>query len=342
MSNAEIAEFLAESALIQMPCAMAMLVNVQHSSPRPLGSCYALRSDGETAGAVSMGCVEADIRLHLQEILDQGKGAVVLHYGSDFDPLLDVGLTCGGEIDVLCTWYNPCHEAWKAWQNDPHSTTALFIHGIAGAVMDEHVYISNGQMTGSLSDDTLIQQIMEKKNSFLTSGKPRQLCGEKDNKILVDVLPPTTDLLIVGASPIAEMLCRTAVQCAMQVTLLDPRKSLAKSSHYPDATAIIHAWPEEGMAERKVHQQTLVCILAHDEKLDIPALRYSLNAHCRYIGMLGSSRTQTSRKNILKNEGFSDEALARIHGPIGLAIHAVSSAEIAVSIMAELIAVLHN
>ncbi len=146
---------------------------------------------------------------------------------------------------------------------------------------------------------------------------------------------PPLDLVIVGAVHIAQSLAPIASLAEYRVRIIDPRTAFATQARFPDV-ALSHDWPDDALAKRPLGPRSALVALTHDPKLDDPALSAALRSDCFYIGALGSKKTQANRLARLKEHGFSDEELARIHGPIGLAIGARSPAEIAVSIMAEM------
>ena len=155
-----------------------------------------------------------------------------------------------------------------------------------------------------------------------------------------ELVEPAPKLLIVGASPIAVSLCELATRTGFRVSIVDPRRDFARTELFPLAEAVVHRWPEEGLAEAGLDAQAYVAVLAHDAKLDVPALSAALRAKGAYIGLLGSSGTQADRRQALEAAGFAPDDVARIRGPIGLkSIGALEPAEIAVSILAELIMV---
>jgi len=157
-------------------------------------------------------------------------------------------------------------------------------------------------------------------------------------RVFIQVHNPPLRLLIVGAVHIAQALAPIAALTGYGVTVIDPRRAFATDSRFPDM-AKSTAWPDEAMAELTPDRRTAVVTLTHDPKLDDPALEAALRSEAFYIGALGSRKTHASRLARLKSAGFEDAALARIHGPVGLAINAESPAEIAVAIMAQITAV---
>lgn len=158
-----------------------------------------------------------------------------------------------------------------------------------------------------------------------------------DARVFAECLEPPPTLAIVGASPIAVALCRMASVTGFRVVIVDPRRDYARAERFPDAAQVLHQWPEEGLESAGIGGRWYVAVVAHDPKLDVPALAAALKHRCRYIGLLGSRVTQGKYRNELGTMGFGSGELERIRGPIGLRFGAVEPAEIAVSILAELI-----
>ena len=160
----------------------------------------------------------------------------------------------------------------------------------------------------------------------------------REEKWFAEAIAPEPLLLIVGASPIAVELCALAARTGFRVAVVDPRRDFARLELFPAAERVVHAWPEEGLAAAGLDAHSFVAVVAHDEKLDVPALEAALRANCRYVGLLGSRHTREVRHEALAQAGFPPEAVARIRSPIGLKhLGGIEPAEIAVSILAELI-----
>jgi xanthine dehydrogenase accessory factor len=155
-----------------------------------------------------------------------------------------------------------------------------------------------------------------------------------DGKVFLHVYNPPLRMAIVGAVHIAQPLCRMAALAGYDVTVIDPREAFASEERFPGVT-LLGDWPDESMAKFAPDRRSAVVTLTHDPKLDDPALAIALRSDAFYIGALGSTRTHAKRLARLKEEGFTDEQMARIHGPAGLSIGAKSPAEIAVSILAQ-------
>ncbi len=174
----------------------------------------------------------------------------------------------------------------------------------------------------------------------LREDKPRTV-ATPDGDIFINVFNPPLRLLIVGAVHIAQPLARMAAMTGYDVTIIDPRRAFATEDRFPGVT-LLGDWPDAGVSSLTPDTRTAVVTLTHDPKLDDAALHIALNSPCFYIGCLGSKKTHAARLARLALAGFDDAAVARIHGPVGLAIGAKSPAEIAVSIMAQLTAVLRQ
>ena len=310
--------------------AEAILVGVQHSSPRPAGARLAVNEKGEMAGAVSMGCVESDLREHLLQLLHEDGPARMLQYGASFGAALEVGLSCGGEINVWIRKHDPESAAWKSLISMPPTERAILLTRLDPESRQQ--LWQHGQLPP-------LPEMASPLDELWSRGGSRRL-PNPGKYWFAETIAPAPSLLIVGASPIAVSLCSLASQTGFRVFVVDPRRDFAQASQFPAAERVLHAWPEEGLAEAGLDAHSFVAVLAHDEKLDVPALRAALQSKCRYIGLLGSLHTREIRYETLKSEGFPSEEIARIHGPIGLKqIGGIEPAEIAVSILAELIAV---
>lgn len=308
--------------------AEAILVGTQHSSPRPTGARLVVNENGDMAGAVSMGCVESDLREHLLAMIREGQPARMVHYGRAFEASWELGLSCGGEIDVwLRRRYADASVPLSAWDGNEKRM-----------VLTELADASRQQLwrPGDAPPSGVPVEPLEK---LWRHGGTRRI--PSDGPVwFAEVLLPAPCLIIVGASPIAVALCDLAARCGFRVWLVDPRRDFARAELFPSAVAVIHEWPEEGLAAAGMDAESFVAILAHDAKLDVPALAAALRAECAYIGLLGSPPTQEDRLAALRRDGFSDAGLRRIHGPIGLKeLGGIEPEEIAVSILAEMIRV---
>ena len=310
-----------------LACAEAILAGVQHSSPRPAGARLVVNEKGEVAGAVSMGCVENDLREHLLGLLRGESGPRMVHYGHAFAAALEVGLTCGGEIDVWLRRHDPRSAAWQGLCALAPDARAVLLTRLGGD--SEQILLRSGEAPPA--------ELVAALDDVWTRGGVRRVkAGE--TVWLAEQVAPEPRLFIVGASPIATALSDLAARVGFRVAVVDPRRDFARAELFPAGTALLHRWPEEGLAEAGLDEHGYVAVLAHDAKLDVPALAAALRARCKYVGLLGSAGTQADRRQTLAAAGFAAEEVARIRGPIGLkSVGALEPAEIAVSILAELV-----
>ncbi len=195
---------------------------------------------------------------------------------------------------------------------------------------------------GSLGDQVLDEQVQADALTLLdaeTSAARTYSATSGNCEVLIEVFPSPPHLIIVGAVHTAIPLTTCAKELGFRVTIVDPRTAFATSDRFPHADDLIVAWPDEALPNLRLDRSAYVAVLTHDPKLDNPAVRVALDYPVRYVGALGSSRTQEKRKQALREEGVSEEDLLRIHGPIGLDINAKTPSEIAVAVLAEMIAV---
>jgi xanthine dehydrogenase accessory factor len=313
--------------------AVAQVVRTYRSAPRPVGSIFAVSSAGKMAGSVSGGCVEGAIYGEAQELFGGADGPRLLHYGISDELAGDVGLACGGEL-------------WVALDRG-RERPVLRRGAIASAVSGAHaggrlVYDAD---TDAFTDEGLAAELRELAEAALREAteEERSQTVELDDggMLFVEAVHPPHRLVIVGAVDTAEAVCRLATQLGWRSAVVDPRAKFATAERLPSAGAIVARWPDEAYEEIGLERADSVIVLTHDPKIDDPAIEAALRSDAFYVGALGSQKTQAARRERLRQAGFGDADLARIHGPVGLAIGAVSPGEIAVSIMAELVGCLH-
>ena len=187
-----------------------------------------------------------------------------------------------------------------------------------------------------VSGDPLAEEL----GSALRMGKSGLVTVEGVDHFLT-VQAPSARLTLIGAVHISQALAPMARIAGLDVTIIDPRTAFASPERFPD-TPVIPQWPDEPLEAEPPDRYTALCLLTHDPKIDDPALKIALRSDCFYIGALGSKKTHAKRLERMRAEGFDEAALARIHAPIGLDIGAVSPAEIAVSIIGEIVAALRR
>jgi xanthine dehydrogenase accessory factor len=311
--------------------ALATVINVEGSAPRGEGAKMAVSEDGTIAGSVSGGCVESAVAHEALEVLEAHVPRIV-RYDIDRATIWEVGLSCGGAIDVFI---EPLPSLVP--EDDPPAPVAVctIVRGPQG--VGRKMRVTGQAVEGSLGDTSVDAAAAAAARRRCETGTPGvERLGEYD--VFVDVSLPQPRLLLVGAVHIAEHLCAMAARTGFRVSVIDPRPALCNRERFPDARDIFVRWPDEVLAEYPPDAGTYVAILAHDEKFDDPTLLRALPSPARYVGAIGSKKTQVKRRERLLAAGLAPEHVARLHGPIGLDIGARTPAEIAVSILAEMIA----
>jgi xanthine dehydrogenase accessory factor len=286
--------------------AVATVVATRRSAPRPIGSKLFVSDSGDLEGSVSGGCVESDVVLAAQEVLAGGPPRL-LTYGITDEMAFGIGLPCGGEIDVFV------EELAEAEQQDVTLTV------VAGEGVGERLH-----------DEELELAARRRGQSHVIELEGRT--------VLADVNAPPPRLFVYGAVDTAEALCRAAKLLGWRTIVADARASFATPERIPSADELLLLWPDEAMEHAQLDLGTAVVVLTHDDKFDLPMIRGALASDAFYVGWIGSHRNQERRRGLLREDGVTDDELARICGPTGLDIGANTPAETAVSILAEIIA----
>jgi len=286
---------------------LATVISTWGSSPRPVGGQMAIDSNGEIIGSVSGGCIEgAVITEGINSIND--RKTRVKDYGISNNMAWEVGLACGGELKVLI---------------QPLDIQDKIVFSIVDNIKNREavklrIDCSNGLR---IIDNTLTNQ---------TS------LYDKEKNEFIHVIDPKPRLFVVGAVHIAQALISLAAITDFEIILIDPREHFATEKRFPNCK-ILTEWPDIALSRFNLDKSTHLVTLTHDPKIDDPALIYSLKKNIGYIGSLGSKKTHQKRCERLTSLGFSDNHINKIHAPIGLDIKGKTPAEIAVSIIAEII-----
>lgn len=300
--------------------AVATVVETWGSAPRGVGSLLVIGGDGAMEGSVSGGCVEGAVIAEALDALEDGAPRL-LHYGVSDDDAFAVGLACGGDIRVLV---EPVGGSMAL------ETLEQIVS--AKAQSKPIAYVANLQ-TGARSlvgADKYVDRFRLDRSGI-----------DEDGETFVAIHNPPLRLIIIGAVHIAQPLVRMARDCGFASILVDPRDAFGSAARFPGET-IINDWPDEAMEALKPDSRTAVVTLTHDPKLDDPAIIAALNAPIFYLGCLGSKRTHAKRLDRLAAAGISNDQMARIHAPVGLDLGGRKPAEIAVSIMAQIITTLRK
>lgn len=298
--------------------ALATVVKTWGSAPRPVGAQLVIDSETNFQGSVSGGCVESAVIFEATDAMRDGT-CRILSFGVSDDSAFEVGLACGGEIEVMVE---------PVGVGKGPSVDELRALVAARAARRPVVW--------EVNTDTWSRRLLERDTS--DAGLEERFRTDKsvrEDGVFRGVHNPPLRLVLVGAVHIAQPLVRMAKLAGYDVVLCDPRDSFSSAARFPDET-FLEGWPDEALRDFGVDARTAVVTLSHDPKIDTPALEVALASEAFYIGALGSSRTHGKRVAALKDAGLSDQTIARIDGPVGADIGAVSPAEIAVSIMAEM------
>jgi xanthine dehydrogenase accessory factor len=315
--------------------ALATVVRTWGSSPRPAGSQLAVCDDGRFVGSVSGGCVEGAVVEAALEVIDSGVPRP-LEFGVTNEMAWEVGLACGGQLEIYvqrvpptgagATVFDALLEARAA---DLPVVLATWLDGGAQRLLAE--------VAGSLPQGLEPELVEAVRESLAQDRSATVRAGASE--VFLHVFHPPVRLIVVGAVHISQALVGMARLAGLEVVLVDPRRAFATPERFPEVR-LLTAWPDRALADLEPNPRTALVTLTHDPKLDDPALAVALRTGAFYIGALGSSRTHAKRLARLREQGFDEAALARIHGPVGLDIGARTPAEIAVSILADVIAAL--
>lgn len=321
--------------------AVATVVQTWGSSPRQPGARLALTPGGGMAGSVSGGCVEGAVFEAGVAALEQGQ-ARHLHFGVADETAWEVGLACGGSLDVLVQPLDPTYYAalrTALLQGEPVASLAVVSAPDASLVGRTLLVGEAGPRWGSLSAE-LDPPALAAASAALGVGEPRLAELAPGVEAFVDVLLPPLTLIAVGGVHITQALLPIARAVGYRTIVVEPRSAFAQADRFTPGSAdqIVTAWPDEALAQVGLTRGTAVAMLTHDPKLDDPALRVALPSPAFYVGALGSRTTQARRRERLLEAGLTEAQLARLHGPIGLDLGARTPAEIALAIMAEIVA----
>jgi xanthine dehydrogenase accessory factor len=314
--------------------AVATVVDVKKSAPRAPGAKMAVSASGEIAGGVSGGCVEGAV-VEIAEQVMAGAAPQLVHFGIPDSDAWDVGLPCGGEIDVWVQAYEPSRFEEIARAGGRAAEVTMLEGPQLGAKL---LIDADGGRWGSLGSPELDDEAARIADELLWSDT-----SERRGSLFIDVTAPAPRLILFGAVDIAAHLCTLARDCEWRPYVVDPRARFATPDRFPDAEEVIAAWPEEAFARiGGIDPATSIVVLTHDPKLDDAALTIALRSPARFVGAMGSRRAQAARRERLLAAGMSEEELDRLSAPVGLDLGAVAREETAVSILAEVIAARHG
>ena len=313
----------------------ATLVAVAGSAPRRAGARLLVSSAGDTWGSVSNGCVEGDVAAHAAEVLRTGRPRLAA-YGIADEQAFAVGLSCGGEIEVFIECWDGL--AARLGGGPGEEFVGALATVVAGPGEGSHGLFDRerGLVAGDLPAS--LAAAVGKDVAALVDAEQSRVQGYGESRVFLETLAPLPRLLLFGAGHSAEALAPLAAAAGFRVTVCDPRSGLARPERYPAAAEVRHGWPDEVVPGLDLDRRTYAAVLAHDPRIEDPLLPLLLASPARYIGVLGSRRTHAARLERLAAAGWPPEQLARLRGPIGLDIGAATPEEVAVAIVAEMVA----
>ncbi|OEU91609.1 XshC-Cox1-family protein [Streptomyces abyssalis] len=351
--------------------AVATVVAVSGSAPRQPGAALAVDGAGEAVGSVSGGCVEGAVYELCREAMESGR-SVVQRFGYSDEDAFAVGLTCGGVIDILVTpvragtgAYAMYAEAVAAAADGRAVALTRVVEG-PEQLMGGAMYVpAAGEVSGTLGGSAALDETAAAESRALLdagrtatvetgteggapgaggragAGEGDPMCGPSVT-LLVESSAPPPRMLVFGAIDFASALARTGAFLGYRVTVCDARPVFATAARFPDADEVVVEWPHRYLDSQELDGRTVVCVLTHDVKFDVPLLERALRLPIAYVGAMGSRRTHLARLEQLREEGVGEDELARLHSPIGLDLGARTPEETALSIAAEIVAVRHG
>lgn len=321
---------------VNLPIQLATVVQTWGASPRGVGGKMAFQfADGvdgvpQLTGSVSGGCVEG-------AVIDAGRtlSPKLLHFGVSDEAAWEVGLACGGIIEVFVGELDRKTAVFtQSLRANNQAGAVLTVIQADGELLGQTMCVTSAGIThGSFGEamDGLVSQLDLRKSGrvWLADGI----------ELFIDAIRPAPTLVMVGGVHIAVGLAQFAKTVGYRTIIVDPRRAFGNEERFPDVDQVISAWPTAAFAQIDLNEETAVALLTHDPKIDDPALAVVLNTPVFYIGALGSKKTHAKRVVRLREGGMDEQAIARLHAPIGLSIGAKTPEEIALSVMAEIVAV---
>jgi xanthine dehydrogenase accessory factor len=289
--------------------ATATVVKTERSAPRAPGAVLAVSERGEVAGSVTGGCVEPAVYDEAREVLAGGPPRLVT-YGIADEEAFEVGLPCGGTVHIFV----------DLAERD-------IVEGIAAAVREERPVALEVRVAG--------ERIGEKR---LVSNGALPETGLAGDELFVASFLPRPEMYVFGAVDHAAAVATVGRFLGYRVTVCDARAKFVTPERFPDVDELVVEWPDRFLAQAPVDERTVICVLTHDHKFDIPLLKVALETPAGYVGAMGARRTNAERAERLREEGVSEEALERIHAPIGLDIGSRTPEEVAIAVGGEIVA----
>ncbi|MFJ5530543.1 XdhC family protein [Streptomyces sp. NPDC093261] len=332
--------------------AVATVVAVGGSAPRQPGAALAVDAEGTAIGSISGGCVEGAVYELCRQALEDGT-TVAERFGYSDEDAFSVGLTCGGVIDVLVTPVRAADPArpvvataLTAAASGSAAALARIVTGPAELLGRALLVRPDGGYEGGLgAHPELDRTVAAEAGAFLEAGRTGTLeIGEQGSRcgapltVLVESSAPPPRMIVFGAIDFASALVRIGKYLGYHVTVCDARPVFTTRARFPEADEIVVEWPHQYLAGTRVDSRTVLCVLTHDAKFDVPLLKLALRLPVAYVGAMGSRRTHLDRVDRLRAVGVTELELARLRSPIGLDLGARTPEETALSIASEIVA----
>jgi xanthine dehydrogenase accessory factor len=327
---------------------LATVVQTFSSAPREPGAAMAVSAAGEVVGSVSGGCVEGAVYELAAEVTASGQ-PVLRRYGISDNDAFAVGLTCGGIIDIFVEpasqeRFKALNEIAEAVRTGTPVAVATIIEG-PGEIGFRRIIWEGERSDGTLgAGDRLDQAVDDDARGMLAQGLTgvRRYGPDGERRrdelaVFVQSFAPAPRMLVFGAIDFAAAVAKAGKFLGYRVTVCDARPVFATASRFPDADEVITDWPHRYLSGITTDERTVICVLTHDPKFDVPLLEVALRLPAAYIGAMGSRRTHEDRLARLREVGMTDAELARLRSPIGLDLGARTPEETAIAIAAELI-----
>ena len=309
----------------------AVVIRTYGSAPRQEGSVLLVAEDGRMTGSVSGGCVEGAAAEAVAEARRSGHASVI-RYGISDDLAWSVGLACGGIIDVFVQPGVP--DAVLAAARAQSGPEAGLGTTVATDLPADTPAPASDRPGAGLPADASLEAL---RADALAAGRSRTV-ELGDRMVFIEAFPARPRLVIVGATEIARSLVGLAGALGYERIVIDARAAFATAERFPDVDRLVVDWPEDAFAAIDLGPNDAVAILSHDPKFDEPAIVEAIRRGARYVGAIGSRKTQADRRRRLIEAGLTDEQVGALHGPIGLDLGGREPAETALAILAEIVA----
>jgi xanthine dehydrogenase accessory factor len=332
---------------------LGTVVRTFRSAPRPAGAAMMVDADGSAVGSVSGGCVEGALYELATKVVESGK-PVLQRYGISDDAAFEVGLTCGGILDIFVepvsteNFPELAQVADDVGAGRPVAIVTVIEHPDP-AWLGRHLVVRPEGFVGSLGSERADHAVSDDVQGLLAAGRNATLMYGPDGqrrgegmRVFALSFAPQPRMLVFGAIDFAAAVAKQGTFLGYRVTVCDARAVFATAARFPQADEVVVEWPhrylQAQIAAGQVDERTVICVLTHDPKFDVPLLELALRHNVAYVGAMGSRRTHHDRLERLREAGLSEAELARLSSPIGLDLGSRTPEETAVSIAAEIIA----